>query len=316
MSNASSKLKRLQPLIGVAAFGLGAFLVYRALQQHSMSEILDSLRSISLGHLALGAALTAGSFLCLTGYDTLAVRYTKGDLPYRKIALASFTALSIGHTLGFAALSSGAVRYRFYTGWGLSPGDVGRIVLFCGVTVALGLGTVAGISALVRPDLIAEIFGVSTTAVAAVGILPLLAVAGYVGLAVFVRRPIRIRRFELPVPPAKLALGQIVVGTADFLSVSAVLHQMLSASADIDFFPVAAVYSLANAAAIMSHVPGGIGVIEAIVLSLYPGANVIGALIVFRAVYYLVPFAIGCLVLGAVELARRRRLAAEQRPSA
>jgi glycosyltransferase 2 family protein len=316
MGNASSKLGRLQPLIGVAAFGLAAFLVYRALRQHSMSEIADSLWSISPGHLALGVALTAVSFLCLTGYDTLAVRYTGGDLPYRKIALASFTALSIGHTLGFAALSSGAVRYRFYTSWGLSPGDVGRIVLFCGVTVALGLGTVAGASALVRPDLIAEIFGVAEAAVIAAGILLLALVAGYVVLALFVRHSIRIRRFELPVPPAKLALGQIAVGSADFLSVSAVLHQMLSASADVGFFPIAAVYSLANAAAIMSHVPGGLGVIEAIVLSLYPGANVIGALIAFRAVYYLIPFAIGCLVLGAVELARRRRVPAEQRPSA
>jgi uncharacterized membrane protein YbhN (UPF0104 family) len=316
MSKPSSRLKRLQPLIGVAAFGLAAFLVYRALKQHSMDEIIDSLRSISLGHLALGAALTAISFLCLTGYDTLAVRYTERDLPYRKIALVSFIALSIGHTLGLAALSSGAVRYRFYTQWGLSPGDVGRIVLFCGMTVALGLGTVAGISAMLRPDLIAEIFGVSQAAVTAVGILPLLAVAGYVGLAVFVRRPIRIRRFQLPLPPARLAFGQIVVGTADFLSVSAVLHQMLSASANVGFFPVAAVYSLANAAAIMSHVPGGLGVIEAIVLSLYPGANVIGALIAFRAVYYLIPFAIGCLVFGAMELARRRRVPAEQPPSA
>jgi glycosyltransferase 2 family protein len=316
MSKPSSWLKRLQPLIGVAAFGLAAFLVYRALRQHSMGEIIDSLRSISLGHLALGAALTAISFLCLTGYDALAVRYTERDLPYRKMALVSFIALSIGHTLGLAALSSGAVRYRFYTQWGLSPGDVGRIVLFCGMTVALGLGTVAGISALVRPDLIAEIFGVAQAAVSVVGILLLALVAGYVGLALFVHRPIRIRRFELPVPPAKLALGQIVVGTADFLSVSAVLHQMLSASADIEFFPVAAVYSLANAAAIVSHVPGGLGVIEAIVLSLYPGANVIGALIAFRAIYYLIPFVIGCLVLGAVELARRRRVPVEQRPSA
>jgi hypothetical protein len=309
MGNASSKLKRLQPLIGVAAFGIAAFLVYRAVRQHSMSEIVDSLRSISSGHLALGAALTAVSFLCLTGYDALAVRYTGRDLPYRKIALASFTALSIGHTLGLAALSSGAVRYRFYTRWGLSPGDVGRIVLFCGMTVALGLSTVAGISALVRPDLVADMFGVPQAVVSAVGILPLLAVVAYVGLAFFVRRPIRIRRFELPVPSPGLALGQIAVGSADFLSVSAVLHQMLSASSDIGFFPVAVAYSLANGAAIMSHVPGGLGVIEAIVLSLYPGANVIGALIAFRVVYYLIPFAIGCMVFGVVELAHRRRQA-------
>ncbi|MGH6900398.1 MAG: UPF0104 family protein [Geminicoccaceae bacterium] len=316
MSKASSKLKRLHPWFGAAAFALAAFLVYRALQQYTLSEILESLSQISLGHLALGAAFTAGSFLCLTGSETLAVRYTKSDLAYPKIALASFTSLAIGHTVGMAALSSGAVRYRFYTGWGLSPGDVGRIIVFCGVTVAVGMATAGGLASLIRPAFVAEMFKVTPAVVVAVGILLLLLVVVYLGLAAFVHRPIRIRSFELPVPRLRLALGQVVVGTTDLLLVSAVLHQMLSASADIGFLPVAATYVAANAAGIISHVPGGLGVIEAVILSLVPGANVIGALIAFRAVYFLIPFVIGSLVLGVSEIVRRhRRAAPESQPS-
>jgi uncharacterized membrane protein YbhN (UPF0104 family) len=316
MSHFTGKLKRFHPWIGTAAFGLAAFLVYRALRQYSMSEILDTLRAISLRHLALGAAFTAGSYFCLTGSDTLAVRYTGSDLPYRKIALASFTSLSIGHTLGFAALSSGAVRYRFYTGWGLSPGDVGRIILFCAVTVAVGMATAAGLASLIQPALVAQVFKVGPAIVVATGVLLLLAVVAYLGLAALGRRPIRIRRFELPMPPLSLALGQVAIGTADVLLVSAVLHQMLSATADIGYFPVAATYVTANAAAIVTHVPGGLGVIEAVILSLVPGANVIGALIAFRAIYYLVPFFIGCVVFGIAELVRRqRRVVADPRPS-
>jgi glycosyltransferase 2 family protein len=316
MSNVSGKLKRLHPWIAVAAFALAAFLVYRALQQYSMSEVLESLKAISLRHLALGAAFTVGSFVCLTGSDTLAVRYTGSDLPYRKIALASFTSLSLGHTLGLAALSSGAVRYRFYTGWGLSPGDVGRIILFCAMTVAVGLATAGGIASLVQPALVAQMFKVTSAVVVAVGVLLLSVVVTYLGLAAFVHRPIRIRHFELPVPRLSLALGQVAVGTTDFLLVSAVLHQMLSATAEIGYFPVAATYVAANAAAIITHVPGGLGVIEAIILSLVPGANVIGALVAFRAIYYLVPFLIGCVVLALAEIVRRqRRPVAEPRPS-
>jgi glycosyltransferase 2 family protein len=316
MSNVSGKLKRLHPWIAVAAFALAAFLVYRALQQYSMSEVLESLKAISLRHLALGAAFTVSSFVCLTGSDTLAVRYTGSDLPYRKIALASFTSLSLGHTLGLAALSSGAVRYRFYTGWGLSPGDVGRIILFCAMTVAVGLATAGGIASLVQPALVAQMFKVTSAVVVAVGVLLLSVVVTYLGLAAFVHRPIRIRHFELPVPRLSLALGQVAVGTTDFLLVSAVLHQMLSATAEIGYFPVAATYVAANAAAIITHVPGGLGVIEAIILSLVPGANVIGALVAFRAIYYLVPFLIGCVVLALAELVRRqRRPVAEPRPS-
>jgi uncharacterized membrane protein YbhN (UPF0104 family) len=148
-----------------------------------------------------------------------------------------------------------------------------------------------------------------------VGVLLLLTVVLYLGLAVFVHRPIRIRRFELPVPRLDLALGQVAVGATDFLLVSAVLHQMLSATAEIGYFPLAATYVAANAAAIVTHVPGGFGVIEAIVLSLVPGANVVGALVAFRVIYYLVPFLIGCLVLAIAEFARRQRRPATERPS-
>jgi glycosyltransferase 2 family protein len=310
MGKVSVNLKRLHPWIAIAAFALAAFLVHRALRQYTLSEILESLSQISLGQLALGAAFTAGSYLCLTGSDALAVRYTGSDLAYPKIALASFTSLSIGHTLGFAALSSGAVRYRFYTGWGLSAGDVARIIVFCGVTVALGLATAGGLAAVIRPALVAKTFGLAPAAVAALGVMLLLVVAIYLGLAAFVHRPIRIRTFELPVPSLHLALGQVAVGTADPLLVSAVLHQMLSASADIGYFPIAAAYATANAAGILSHVPGGLGVIEAILLALVPGANVVGALLAFRAIYFLIPFVLGGLLLGISEIVRRQRRAA------
>jgi glycosyltransferase 2 family protein len=316
MSEVSGKLKRLHPWIATAAFALAAFLVHRALRQYSMSEILESVRAISPRHLALAATFTAGSFICLTGGDTLAVRYTGRDLPYRKIALASFASLSIGHTLGLAALSSGAIRYRFYTGWGLSPGDVGRIILFCAVTVAVGMATAGGLASLIQPGLVAQMFKVAPGVVVALGVLLLLAVIIYLGLAAFVHRPIRIRHFELPVPRLSLALGQVAVGSTDFFLVSAVLHQLLSATAEIDYFPLAATYIAANAAAIVTHVPGGLGVIEAVILSLVPGANVIGALVAFRAIYYLVPFLIGCTVLAIAEIVRRqRRIAVDPRPS-
>jgi glycosyltransferase 2 family protein len=316
MSEVSGKLKRLHPWIAIAAFALAAFLVHRALRQYSMSEILESVRAISPRHLAQAAAFTAGSFICLTASDALAVRYTGRDLPYRKIALASFTSLSIGHTLGLAALSSGAIRYRFYTGWGLSPGDVGRIILFCALTVAVGIATAGGLASLIQPALVAQMFKVTPGVVVALGVLLLLAVIIYLGLAAFVHRPIRIRHFELPVPRLSLALGQVAVGSTDFFLVSAVLHQLLSATADIGYFPIAATYIAANAAAIVTHVPGGFGVIEAVILSLVPGANVIGALVAFRAVYYLVPFLIGCVVLAIAEIVRRqRRPMAAPRPS-
>jgi glycosyltransferase 2 family protein len=308
MSSASSfRLRRLYPWIGVGVFALAAFLVWRALRRYSLEQILASLDQISLHHLALGALFTAASFLCLSGTETLAVRYTRRELPYRKIALASFVSLSIGHTIGFAGFSSGAVRYRFYTAWGLSPGDVARILVFCSLTVLLGLLALGGLSCLLAPRLVARTFGASPTLVIAAGILLLALVGLYLGLAAVVRLPIRIRHFELPLPPLRLALGQVACGTADFLMVSAVLYQMLRASSDVGYLAVAAGYVVANSAGIVSHVPGGLGVIEAVMLALVPGANVVGALVAFRAVYFLVPFLLGALTFALCEYLRRQR---------
>lgn len=299
--------RRLHLWIAPVAFAVAAFLIWRVLHRYSLHAIFESLRMISLRDLMLGAVFTAANFLCLTGYDTLGVRYTRRDLPYRKIALASFTSLSIGHTLGFAAASSGAVRYRLYAGWGLSAGDVGRIIVFSGVTVAVGLATLSGAVLLVRHGLIARLFGVDPRALIGLALLLLAAVAIYLGLAAFRHRPLWIRNFELPVPPLKLALAQILIGTLDPMLVSAVLHQMLKGSADIGYFTVVTCYVTGLVAAFFTNVPGGLGVIEAVILSLVPGANVIGALLAFRAVYYLVPFAIGGLAFGVTELVRRQR---------
>jgi hypothetical protein len=305
-SLSSSRLRRLYPWIGIAIFSVAAWLVYRALRQYSVEQIVASLGAISLRHLALGGLFAAGSYLCKTGNDLLAVRYTGSDLAYPKVALASFTALSIGQTLGVAAFSSGAVRYRFYSAWGLSAGDVARILVFCGLTVLLGLASVAGIACLLGTRLVGATFGAPPLAVGAAGVLLLTAIAGYLGLAALVQHPIRIRRFVLPLPPLRLALGQVALGTVDFMLVAAVLHQMLSASSEVGFFAVAAGYVAGNTAGIISHVPGGLGVIEAVLLALVPGANVVGALVAFRAVYYLIPFALGTLLFAVCEYLRRQ----------
>ncbi len=242
------------------------------------------------------------------------MRYTRHRLPYHKIALASSVSLSIGHTLGFAGFSSGAVRYRFYRAWGLSAGDVARILVFCSLTVLLGLATLGGIACVLGARLVAPLFGLSPGAVTLAGSLLLAGVLLYLALTAVVRLPIRIRHFELPLPPLRLALGQVACGTADFLMVAAVLHQMLAASSEVGFLAVAAGYVVANTIGIASHVPGGLGVFEAVMLALVPGANVVGALVAFRAVYFLIPFALGALTFAICEYLRRhRRIAAASR---
>jgi glycosyltransferase 2 family protein len=276
-----------------AVICLAAFLLYRTLSRYSPSEIIQSLGSIPAARLVAAVGFAACSYLCLTGFDWLAVRYAGKPLRYRRTALASFTALSIGHNIGVAALSSGAVRYRFYSRWGLGAGDVAKVIVFCGVTVGIGLATLGGAGLLLYPAEAEGLLGLDDGAILVLALACLAAPAVYVALAAFVRKPLRFRKWALELPRLPLAIGQVVVGTANFACVAACLHQLLAAFTEAGYLKVASIYVIANTAALMSHVPGGLGVLEATVAYLLPDAAAIGALIAFRAVYFFLPLSIG-----------------------
>lgn len=294
-------------LIAAAAIGLAAFLLYRTLSRYSLEQLVAAVTAVPVPRLLGAAGFAAASYLSLTFFDYLALRYVKKPLPYPKAALASFTALSLGHNIGLAALSSGAVRYRFYSRWGLGAGEVAKVILFCGITVGLGLLTLGGIALLLRSGLAVEITGLTKPVVIALGLGCLALPAIYLILSVFVRRPLKIRRWSLEIPSFRLAACQVLVGSINFAFVAACLHQALAAVADVAYLGVASVYVIANATALVSHVPGGLGVIESVVMYLLPQNDLIGPLLVFRFVYFLVPLGLGGILFAVTELVYRRR---------
>ena len=279
-------------LIAAAAIGLAAFLLYRTLSRYSLDQLVEAVSAVPVPRLLGAAGFAAASYLCLTCFDYLALRYVGKPLPYPKAALASFTALSLGHNIGLAALSSGAVRYRFYSRWGLSTGEVAKVIVFCGITVGLGLLVLGGAALLLRSGLAVEITGLSLPIVIILGIGCLTVPAIYLILAAFVRKTLRIRRWSLEMPPLRLALGQVLIGSINFAFVAACLHQALAAVAEVAYLGVASVYVIANATALVSHVPGGLGVIESVVMYLLPEK---------------VPLGLGSILFAVTELFYRRR---------
>ena len=293
-------------LIAAAAVGLAAFLLYRTLSRYSLEQLVAAVSAVPAPRLLGAVGFAAASYLSLTFFDYLALRYVGRPLPYPKAALASFTALSLGHNIGLAALSSGAVRYRFYSRWGLGAGEVAKIILFCGITVGLGLLTLGGAALMLRSDLALEITGLTKPVVTALGIACLVLPISYLVLSAFMRRPLRIWRWSLEIPTFRLAIGQVLIGSVNFAFVAACLHQALSAVAEVAYPGVASVYVIANATALVSHVPGGLGVIESVVMYLLPQGDLIGPLLVFRFVYFLAPLGLGGLLFAVTELILRR----------
>ncbi|GGC68190.1 lysylphosphatidylglycerol synthase domain-containing protein [Chelatococcus reniformis] len=294
---------RLLAFAGAVLLGLG--LLYRTLSRYSIAELSSAVSAVSLGSLVMAGLFAAASYLTLTFFDFFALRAAGKPLPYRQAALASFSSLSLGHNVGFAGLSSGAIRYRFYARWGLNAGEVAQVVLFCGVTVAIGLSTLAGIMLLADPAAAEQLLGFSRGEVVGIATLVLALPLGYVLLAALPERLVRREVWRLHRPPVPLALAQVLVGTVNFACVAACLHQVVRQMADIGYPAVASTYVAANVATLITHVPGGLGVVETVVQHLLPGADLIGPLLVFRIVYFLLPLALGLALLSATEIRHR-----------
>jgi glycosyltransferase 2 family protein len=307
-------LRYLFKLIIVLAVAGAIYLLYRTLQEYSVDDISRALRTIPASNLLLGLTFAAGSYFCLSCNDALAVRYAGKMLPFRQTALASFTGLSIGHNVGFAALSSGAIRFRFYSRWGLTTEDVAKVILFCGVTVALGLATLGAAAIFLRPDDVARIAGLSDEAISVAALVCLLFPVLYLLLSATVRKPLHIRNWRFQMPSLSIAAGQVLVGTLNFSLVAAALHQMLTAFEKASYFKVATASITANIAAIVSHVPGGLGVLEATIVHILPGAESIAAVIAFRVIYYFIPLAIGLPLLVGSEFVLRSDRSLSENP--
>lgn len=299
--------RRVFKILAALAILVAAFLVYRSLGRYSVEEIRLSVASIPQQRLLFAFAFVIASYTCLSGFDWLAVRYAGRALPYRQVALASFCSLSIGHNVGMAALSSGAVRYRFYSRWGLSGEQVAKVIIFCGVTVGLGLVALAGLALIITQGRGGDLLGINEMMAVTLGCICVLVPTLYLLICWRVERPLILYRWTFQPPSVWLALGQIAVGTLNFACVAACIHQLLLAISAVNYLTVATAYVTANIAALISHVPGGLGVLEATILGVLPVDASIGALVVFRILYFFVPLMVGVPTLVASEAYFRRQ---------
>jgi len=273
-------------------------------------DVRAAMHAMSLGQIALSLVFTAGSYLALTFYDALALRVIGRPLPWRTAALASFTSYTLSHNLGLAPLTGGSARYRVYTAAGLDGLDVARVVGLASGSFSAGVATAAG-AALLSHSGPLDLPGLTLDAVTshAIGAAVLVAVGGLICASGMLKRPPRLAGFVVPLPRSRQLIGQIGVALADIACASAALYVLIPGAtlAMLPTFMLA--YALGIAAAVVTHVPGGIGVFEAVVLAVVGGnpATLFAALIAYRLIYYLLPLAIGVLLLLWHEGVRQRR---------
>jgi uncharacterized membrane protein YbhN (UPF0104 family) len=298
-------LKKFSVLIPIVMLPLGVWLGYRTFEERTVTEIWEAITGLPAFRLLLAFACAAGSYLCLTGFDTLAIRTLGKRVAYPKIALTSFISLGIGHTVGVAVLSSGALRYRLYSGFGLSGADVAKVILMCAITVGLGLIGLGGLSLIIQPRVDLGGVEVSPAIARSVGVLCLAFLGLYVFTAWRRKTPLHVRGHEIRLPDVRVAMAQVALGTVNFAFVAATLYQLLAGAAS--YGQTVSAYVIANLSALVSHVPGGIGVLEYVISKLVNHGDVLGALIAFRIIYFLIPLTLAITLLIATEIFRWRR---------
>lgn len=298
----------LGPGVALLVFGAALWVLYRELQSFRYEDVAQYLATLSPGSLLLAFALTALSYGAFIGHDALALRYVGHPLPYRRVVLASLIGFGISNAAGQAWLTGGAVRYRLYQAAGLSVGEIGRVVAFSVVTFWLGYIAWGAV-----------LFPLGEPSVSSNSVLPLsisLRALGWVCLVVlglylaWCGAGWSVKSFRPP--PPSMALAQIALAIVRTALTGSVLFVLLWGMPGASYLEVLGAFVLAIAAGGLGMVPAAAGVLEAVALlvlsSSMPTASVFGALLVFRAIYYLLPLAAGA---GAFAVIEARRLQEE-----
>ncbi|NWA01584.1 bifunctional lysylphosphatidylglycerol flippase/synthetase MprF [Pseudomonas gingeri] len=312
-------LSKYRQSVGLAVtlllFAIALIACRHLLIELDLDALHDSILSVPKPALGGAIAATAIGFIILLGYEWSASRYADVHLPAKTLALGGFTAFAIGNAIGLSLLSGGSVRYRLYARNGLGAAEVARMTLFASLSLGCALPPLAALATLSNLPAASEALHLPAYLLGAIAVA-ILALFALLAVGIYRRRlpeqPIpnnllvKVGRRTLRLPSARLTLLQLVITALDVAAAATVLYLLLPEAPPFGAFLL--VYLLALAAGVLSHVPGGVGVFEAILLAAF--ANQLGAaplaaaLLLYRLIYVLLPLLLACLTLLSTEAQR------------
>jgi uncharacterized membrane protein YbhN (UPF0104 family) len=298
---------RIGLLLSITIMAIAAVVLYRMLHDIDPEYVVEALQATDAHRVLLAGLFVAAGYFTLTFYDLFALRTIgRNDVPYRVAALAGFTSYSIGHNVGASVFTGGAVRYRIYSHWGLTAVEVAKICFVAGLTFWLGNATVLGAGIVLVPQAASAIDQLPAwlNRVTAAGILGVL--GAYVIWVWRAPRQIGRSNWQVTLPNGPLTLLQIAIGIVDLVCCAIAMWILMPDEPHIGFITLAVIFVSATLLGFASHAPGGIGVFDAamlIALWQFDREDVLAGLLLFRLVYYIIPFALALLVLGLREIA-------------
>ena len=282
----------------VAVLGFAA--IHKLTAEIRLSEVRAAFSALGWPQLSVSIGLTVVSYIALTFYDSIALQVIGHPLRWRTAAVASFTSYTISHNLGLAMLTGGSARYRVYSRAGLDEAAVARVVLIAGVTFWAGVITVACLSMAIHPGMLPIVdWTMPPLLERGIGIIIPVIMLGIV-LRHRQGGSIGLLGWRLPLPNWRQALALLLVSTVDLAAASAALFVLLP-NASPELYPVLFLgYAVAIVVALISHVPGGLGVFEAVIIATMPqdNATVLAALLAYRIIYYVAPLIVAAVLMA------------------
>jgi glycosyltransferase 2 family protein len=310
--NSIKKYINPQKLGLICSLGLIAFaitILYQKLKGVSWEKIGHFMAATPMSALLLAALFVLGAYFTLTFYDLFAVRTIgREDISYKTAATASFTSYSIAHNLGFTFITAGVVRYLIYSRFGLSVGDVVRVVIIAGLTFWLGNAAVLGLGFALEPQALVPLFShfnLSATSIRTIGLGVLFGLAVYVYLMTRGKITLGKGKLSVTLPNGKLTFIQILLGIVDLTFCAGVMYVLMPKGiGHVPFVELMVIFVASMLLGFASHAPGGMGAFEASMLIGLPHMDkeqLIAALLLYRIYYFLIPFALALITMALRE---------------
>lgn len=308
--------KKLISYSGILFFIVAVGMLWWQLRNYSLYDIAHAVFNIPASNLIAACLACLAGYFALSLYDYLALNYVGENkkVSWWKWMLAGMLGFAISNNAGHAVVSGGAIRYRLYTRWRIRGGDIVKMLTISGFTYFLGCAAIVVIGYFLIPS---DIFANSSNiniGISALFAMCLSALLAYFAMTiVFRRKSIRIGQLQFQIPSTRMALTQMILGITDSVLAGLVLYFCLIPFVDIPFGIFIGLFVIAQTTGVFSQVPGGIGVFESIFLMALPDtvdkANIFGALLAYRIIYYVLPL----IGVGSLFFAYERWLKARMR---
>jgi uncharacterized membrane protein YbhN (UPF0104 family) len=300
-------------LVGIGVSAAAVWVLWKQIQVLKFDAVVAQFHELSLTSILLAVACTVGAYLTLSIYDSTAFKYVKRQMRFTRILLVSFISYAFSHNLGFGAVTGNSVRYRFFIQWKVPLVDIARVIVFGGTAYILGIVTIAGLLILRNAEGLALATQLPVSSAYLIGVGAALVGSVYLVWSLLKWPTINLKGVTLPPPGLGIVMTQFGAAAVEWGFAAGALFFLLPVHGGLDYWHFIGIFVIAYVSGMISQVPGGLGVFEAVLLLLLPDTisreTIVAAVITYRAVYFLLPLLVAAALMLTAEVSIQGRVA-------